>query len=81
MLTWNSEPGTGTASGAQGGAEEGEQQVAAFLAARPDFRAVDPSTRLGPACRDLVTGDPPLFQSRPDLEEHDGFAAALLVRQ
>lgn len=61
--------------------EEGEEQLRAFLARRPSFEAEDPVAILGPACRDLVAGDPPALVSRPAEGDHDGFYAARLVRR
>lgn len=61
--------------------EEGQDQVARFLSARPEFRPEDPAAYLGDAARGLVVGDPPLLVTRPDAEDIDGFVAARFVRR
>jgi 16S rRNA (cytosine967-C5)-methyltransferase len=61
--------------------EEGVERVRALLAADPGLRPVDPAERLGPAADGLVTGDPPVLLTRPDIAGTEGFVAARLERR
>ena len=59
--------------------EEGEQIVAGFLAARPDFSRVDPRPAL-PAAAAALVGDDLAVRTSPVDDGMDGFYAVLLTR-
>lgn len=60
--------------------EEGDDVVAGFLAARPDFVRTDPRPHMGHAARELI-GDDFALRTSPLHGGMDGFYAALLTRR